>query len=153
MTSPDMLDISDLNDDDYRKAFVEVAFLMNAFMFTIDTIMGGKTAPVGRIAGRDMADKLPLEFVNPNLKEVIETLARHEQFNAGFDFSLQGNELKFGTCVVRDMCAVRNHPPGSPPCKLFHSYFDGIINGLLHRPVKSTFTSVGEECCLQIDVQ
>ena len=153
MTAADTDAINGLTEDDYRKAFVEVAFLMNAFAFTIDNIMGGNTAPAGRIAGRDTAGKLPLELNDPDLPEVIAALARHEQFESGFGFSLTGDELTFDRCVIREMCAVRNHEPGGPLCKLFHSYFDGVVNGLLSRPVKSTFVSVGDECRLQTAVQ
>lgn len=153
MTHSDMQDISGLSAEDYRKAFVEVSFLMNAFAFTIDNIMGGNTAPVGRIAGRDTAGKLPLELKDPDVGTVIATLAGHEQFEAGFEIALEGDELRFGRCVIREMCAVRDHEPGGPLCKLFHSYFDGIVNGLISRPVKSTFVEVGAECRLRTAVQ
>jgi hypothetical protein len=48
---------------------------------------------------------------------------------------------------------VRNIETGGALCHLFHSYFDGIVNGLLCRPVKSTIVSVGTECQLQTAVQ
>lgn len=153
MTTAEINDINGLTSEDYQKAFVEVAFLMNAFAFTIDNIMGGNTAPAGRIAGRDTASKLPLVLNDPDLQQVVDTLANHEQFEAGFGFSLSGDELTFGKCVIREMCAVRDHEPGGPLCKLFHSYFDGVVNGLLSRPVKSTIMSVGNECRLQTAVQ
>lgn len=151
MNTGDSSYVLDLSAEDYQKAMVEVAFLLDAFASTIDNIMGGNTAPVGRIAGRDTAQKLPLELHNPTLEEIIATLQR--QMQAGFDFSLLEGELRFKSCIIREMCGLRKIATGGPLCQLFHSYFDGIVNGLFCRPVKSTLSSVGEQCSLQIAVQ
>jgi hypothetical protein len=151
MNTTDSKYILDLSEEDYQKATVEVAFLLDAFASTIDNIMGGNTAPVGRIAGRDTAGKLPLNLANPTLQDIIKVLG--EQMHAGFDFSIDGDAMQFKSCIIRDMCAVRRIETGGALCRLFHSYFDGIVNGLLCRPVKSTINSVGAECQLQIDVQ
>ena len=140
-----------LSDEDYQKATVEVAFLLDAFASTIDNIMGGNTAPVGRIAGRDTAKKLPIALVDPTLQDIVGAL--QETMHAGFDFSLDDQGMLFQTCIIREMCALRKIETGGPLCRLFHSYLDGIINGLLCRPVKSTFVSVGDECRLQTVVQ
>ena len=75
MNSTDAGYVLDLTPEDYQKATVEVAFLLDAFASTIDNIMGGNTAPVGRIAGRDTAKKLPLELVDPSLQEIVAALA------------------------------------------------------------------------------
>jgi hypothetical protein len=141
----------ELTPEDYQKAYVEVAFLLDAFASTIDNIMGGKTAPVGRIAGRDTARKLPLDLSEPTLEEVITALS--EQMQAGFEFSLDQDTLLFKKCILREMCRLRNIEPGAALCRLFHAYFDGIANGLLCRPVKSKIISVGDECRLQSAVQ
>jgi hypothetical protein len=141
----------DLSQEDYQKATVEVAFLLDAFASTIDNIMGGNTAPVGRIAGRDTAKKLPIHLADPTLQDIVAALKEH--MNAGFDFTLEENGLVFRSCIIREMCAMRKIETGGALCHLFHSYFDGIINGLLCRPVKSTFISVGDECRLQTAVQ
>ena len=141
----------ELTPEDYQKAYVEVAFLLDAFASTIDNIMGGKTAPVGRIAGRDTARKLPLDLSEPTLQEVITALS--EQMQAGFEFSLDQDTLLFKKCILREMCRLRNIEPGAALCRLFHAYFDGIANGLLGRPVKSKLISVGDECRLQCAVQ
>lgn len=141
----------ELTREDYQKAYVEVAFLLDAFAGTIDTIMGGKTAPVGRIAGRDTARKLPVELAEPTLEGVVALLGTRMQ--AGFGFTLAGEELLFTRCIVRQMCALRKIEPGGALCRLFHAYFDGIANGLLGRPVRSTIESVCERCQLRIAVQ
>ncbi|GFO65572.1 hypothetical protein M1B72_04105 [Geomonas paludis] len=141
----------ELSADDYQKAYVEVAFLLDAFASTIDNIMGGNTAPVGRIAGRDTAEKLPLELSGASLEEVVGALSR--QMQAGFQFSLTGEQLTFERCILREMCGLRRIELGGALCRLFHAYFDGIANGLLCRPVKSTLVSVGDQCSFQTAVQ
>jgi hypothetical protein len=151
MNTTDTQYVLDLSQEDYQKATVEVAFLLDAFASTIDNIMGGNTAPVGRIAGRDTAKKLPLNLSDPTLQDILAAL--REKMQAGFDFALDEDGLRFKSCIIRDMCTMRKIETGGALCRLFHSYFDGIINGLLCRPVKSTISSVGTECLLQTAVQ
>lgn len=151
MNTTDAKYVLDLSPEDYQKATVEVAFLLDAFASTIDNIMGGNTAPVGRIAGRDTASKLPVNLTDPTLQDIINLLSK--QMHAGFDFKLDGDVMLFKSCIIRDMCGVRNIETGGALCRLFHSYFDGILNGLLCRPVKSTIVSVGDACRLQTAVQ
>jgi hypothetical protein len=151
MNPPDTSDVLGLSPEDYHRATVEVAFLLDAFASTIDNIMGGNTAPVGRIAGRDVAEKLPIHLSDPTLSDIVSVL--RERMGAGFDVSLDGDGLLFKSCILREMCAVRKIATGGALCRLFHSYFDGIVNGLLCRPVKSTIVSVGAECRLQTAVQ
>ena len=151
MNTTEARDVLDLSPEDYQKATVEVAFLLDAFASTIDNIMGGNTAPVGRIAGRDTARKLPIYLSEPTLPDVVDALS--SQMHAGFDFALDGDELVFNACIIRDMCALRKIETGGPLCHLFHSYLDGIVDGLICRPVKSTALSVGDQCRFQTAVQ
>jgi hypothetical protein len=139
--------------EDHRKAFDEVAFLLDIFTATIDNIMGGATAPVGRIAGRDMAKKLPIALDNPSLEEALGILA--ERMKSGFEFTLEsdGTEVAFGRCILRDVCALRNREMGEALCRLFHAYFDGIVNELVCRPVKSEIKACGETCRTTIRIQ
>lgn len=142
----------ELSAEDYQKGYVEVAFLLDAFASTVDNIMGGNTAPVGRIAGRDTAKKLPLQPADRTIGEVVAALG--EMMQAGFDFSLDKEELLFRRCILREMCRTRGINTGGALCRLFHAYLDGIANGLICRPVKSEVLKVGEEeCSFRIDVQ
>lgn len=147
--------IHDVSLEDHRKAFTEVAFLMDIFTATIDNIMGGATAPVGRMAGREMAKKLPINLHNPTLEEAVAVMA--PRMAAGFQFELTGSaneqEIVFDRCVLRDVCEQRKNKPGGPLCHLFHSYFDGIINELICRPVKSEIISCGQQCRLTVQTQ
>ncbi len=147
--------VQEVTMQDHQKAFSEVAFLIDIFTSTIDNTMGGATAPVGRIAGREMAKKLPVHLNNPSLAEAIDVLS--ERMKAGFEFSLEGSgaefDLFFNRCILRDVCSLRGIQTGSAMCRLFHSYFDGIVNELISRPVKSEIMSSGEQCRTRIKIQ
>jgi hypothetical protein len=135
--------------EDHDHAMMEVAFLVEAFASTIDNVMGGATGPVGRIAGRDMAKKLPLHLGDPSLTETLAALS--ERMKAGFDVtveSVSGNtaDTTVGTCFIRDLCLGSGKQPGGAACKLYHAYFDGIVNELMHRPVKSEIVQIGDSC-------
>lgn len=147
--------LQDTTLEDHKNAFNEVAFLMDIFTSTIDNIMGGATAPVGRIAGRGMARKLPLHLNNPSLEEAIAVLA--SRMKAGFEFSLEetdeGKKVVFNRCALRDVCSLRKIDTGGSMCRLFHAYFDGIVNELISRPVKSEIVSSGKQCVTQIRTQ
>lgn len=141
-----------MTPQDHQMAFTEVAFLIDSFANTIDNIMGGATAPVGRIAGRAMARKLPLSLDEPELSTVLKVLANRMQ--AGFQMTviLSGDniaDVSFDRCALREVCALRNTETGGAICKLFHAYFDGIVNELLHRPVKSEIVEAGQICSIR----
>jgi hypothetical protein len=146
MTNDNALQMS---PEDHQAAFTEVAFLIESFANTIDTIMGGATAPVGRIAGRSMARKMPLHLTDPSLESVLEVLATRMQAGFQMTASPAGDgsvDVVFGHCALRDVCALRKIETGSAVCRLFHAYFDGIVNELLHRPVKSEIVETGPVC-------
>jgi hypothetical protein len=77
--------------------------------------------------------------------------------SAGFQFVLERGdaeqELVFDRCVLRDVCAIRGIPTGGALCRLFHSYFDGILNELLSRPVKSEIVACGDQCRTTVRTQ
>lgn len=138
-----------MTPEDHQKAFTEVAFLIESFANTIDNIMGGATAPVGRIAGRAMARKLPLSLNDPSLTSVLEMLSKRMQ--AGFQITVMSTDdnaadVRFDRCALREVCSLRTIETGGAVCKLFHAYFDGIVNELLHRPVKSEIVEAGGAC-------
>ncbi|HBG06587.1 MAG: hypothetical protein A2075_15130 [Geobacteraceae bacterium GWC2_58_44] len=151
MSTSDDLYLIDLKPEDYRMAFTEVAFLMDSFAAAIDNIMGSVTAPVGRIAGRDTAKKLPVHLSDPTL-EVVAQLLR-ERMCAGFDFTLEQGKLSFSTCIVREVCALRGIETGGALCRLFHAYLDGMMDGLLYRPVKSAIIATGAICHVELEIR
>jgi hypothetical protein len=144
-----------LTMEDHQKAFTEVAFLIDIFTSTIDNIMGGATASVGRIAGRDTAKKYPIFLDNPSLTEAMEVIS--DRMKSGFAISLEtaGNDstVVFDRCILRDICVLRGIEKGNAMCKLFHAYFDGVVNELINRPVKSEITELGQQCRIRVKMQ
>lgn len=144
-----------LSQADYDNAFTEVSFLLDIFGSTIDDLMGGATDTVGRVAGRQMAKKLPLYLKDPRLEVVLEALAKH--FKAGFELRATCQpdhaELAFGHCLVREVCANRKIPLGGPLCHIFHAYLDGMVNELNFRPTKSTFEALPGECRVRMEIR
>jgi predicted hydrocarbon binding protein len=147
--------IMGLTLEDHKAAFTEVAFLIDIFAATIDNIMGGATSSVGRMAGRDTARKYPVYLENPSLEDAVAIVA--DRMKAGFGITLvsSGDEknLVFQRCIIRDICKQRNLEMGQALCRLFHSYFDGVIDELLNRPVKSEIAQCGETCRTTLMIQ
>jgi hypothetical protein len=142
--------------DDHDHAMMEVAFLVDAFASTIDNVMGGATGPVGRNAGRDMARKLPLHLGDPSLEETLAVL--NARMKSGYDASIVSvganeAETTVGTCFIRDLCTGSGKSTGGAACRLYHAYFDGIVNELMHRPVKSAIVEVGAACRIRTETQ
>lgn len=141
--------MSALTANDHEQAFREIAFLVDSFCRTIDSTMGGAVSPIGRIAGRDMARKLPIDQAAVDFRPAMEHLGT--RLKGGFDVTVSksddaGHEVAFGRCAIRNVCVARELPPGGPICRLFHCYLDGVVNELTQRPVKSEITAAGE-CC------
>jgi hypothetical protein len=144
-----------LTIEDHQKAFTEVSFLLNIFAATVQDLMGGATAPVGRIAGRQAASKLPVYIPEPTLDKVLAALS--ERLAHGFDISYRVNgqvaDMDFGRCAIREACRAQGLAPGRELCSLFHYYLDGMVNGLLHRPVKSSLSQTGDRCTTRLDTR
>lgn len=141
--------------EDHRKAFTEVAFLIDIFTATIDNIMGGSTASVGRMAGRETAKKYPLLLNNPSLDEAMRVIS--DRMKSGFTLRLEtvgdDSAVVFDRCVFRDICELRGIDMGKALCRLFHAYFDGVLNELINRPVKSEIVECGRPCRTTIRIQ
>lgn len=68
--------------EEHRLAFIEVSFLLSIFATTVHDMMGGATAPVGRVAGRQAAAKLPVHLPEPTPAAVLEVVK--EQLKPAF---------------------------------------------------------------------
>lgn len=139
----------------HERAMTEVSFLIDIFASTVDDMMGGATASVGRIAGRQMGRKLPVYLEEPDLPTVLAAVA--ERLKRGFDISVHGSgestRLEFGRCVIRQACALQGRKPGDAACRIFHHYLDGIVNELLGRPVRSSVGSSGDRCSCAVEIR
>lgn len=149
------LGCTSLTVEDHRKALLEVSFLLEIFADTVHDLMGGATRPVGRIAGRGAARKLPVYLPDATLEAALSALAA--QCARGFEITSQvassAAELRFGRCAIREACRARGLEPGGRLCQLFHYYLDGVTNELCRRPVRSTLKVVGEACAATLEVR
>lgn len=143
------------SERDHELAMTEVSFLIDIFASTVDDMLGGATASVGRIAGRQMGKKLPIYLADPDLPAVLAAVA--ERLGRGFEIEVSGTgaqtRLRFGRCVVRQACALQGKKPGDSACRIFHHYLDGIVNELLRRPVRSHLEDVGEACSCTVETR
>jgi hypothetical protein len=139
----------------HRKAFAEVSFLLDAYAGTVTGLMGGATASVGRIAGRNMARKMPVYLPEASLEKTLVVLG--EQMGNGFDLKStvddHGADISFGRCAIREICRVRNLAPGGDLCRLFHYYADGIVNEICLRPTKTSILETGETCRIRLEAK
>ena len=140
---------------DHTQALTEVSFLLDVFATTVDELMGGATASVGRIAGRHMARKLPVYLSEPALAPALEAVAGNlaSGFEIAYECRENGADLHFGSCLVRTVCGQRGREIGGPLCRLFHAYLDGIVNDLICRPVKSQIAPGAESCHASLAVR
>jgi hypothetical protein len=80
-----------------------------------------------------------------------------DRMKSGFAISLEtaGNDstVVFDRCILRDICVLRGIEKGNAMCKLFHAYFDGVVNELINRPVKSEITELGQQCRIRVKMQ
>ena len=136
--------------EDHQKAKTEISFLLEIFASTIVELMGGATRTVGRMAGRHMAEKLPVYLPNPTLESVLSAVAEH--YSAGYDIQYKCDEnaadLTFGRCAIRDILKERNLEVGGDLCKVFHYALAGVVNQLLDRGAKGVIVKPGNDTCL-----
>ncbi len=148
-------EIAELTEEDHDKVFTEVCFLLDIFASTIDDVMGGSTATVGRIAGRRMARKLPIYLPHPSPSEVLSAFSEH--MKAGFEISHRDGDgsllISYGRCAIREVCRQRGIPTGGSLCKLFHEFTDGVVNELSSRPTKATILRSGDTCETRMDTR
>lgn len=140
--------------EDHQKAKTEISFLLEIFADTIVELMGGATATVGRMAGRHIAEKLPVYLPNPDLESVM--LAVKEHFASGYDISFKceedAAELIFGRCAIRDILKERGIEVGGDLCKVFHYALAGIVNQLLKKGAKGIIVTPGEQCVTRVEI-
>ena len=140
--------------EDHQKAKTEISFLLEIFAATIVELMGGATRTVGRMAGRHMAEKLPVYLPDPTLESVLSAVSEH--FSSGYDikFTCQKDvaELTFGKCAIRDILRERNIEVGGDLCKVFHYALAGIVNQLLNRGAKGVIVKPREQGLTRVEL-
>jgi len=134
--------------EDHNKAFVEVSFLLDMFVNTIEVFVGKSTPSLAVAAGRKMAQNMPIYLDEPNAGMALSEMIR--VFSEGFDIngSLDGNEalISIDQCPIRSVCLERGLDLDGPTCQMFHYYVAGIMAELTGSPARPATIDTGEKC-------
>lgn len=138
-----------LTMDDYDKAFIEVSFLLDMFVATIETFIGKSTPSLAVAAGRKMAANLPITLDEPTPECALTELVgffREQQMEIDGHFTGSEAALSLTHCPIRSVCLARNMEIDGHVCQMFHYYMAGIMAELTGRPVRPKTLATGETC-------
>ena len=151
MNSPSELN---LTGEDYDKAFIEVSFLLDILVSTIEDFVGKSTPSLAVAAGRRMARNMPVHLEDTHPASVLAEFIRV--------FSLQQMEIEgrmeeqgravvsLSHCPIRSVCATRGMEIDGQLCQMFHYYLAGILAELSGRPARPKTLATGETCAFQV---
>ena len=138
-----------LSLEEHDQAFIELSFLVEVFVQTVGSLIGGASATVGRTAGKHLARKLPLHLEEKSMAAVLEGLSR--QGAGGFEMSYScdksGADMEYGRCAIREACKVRGQELGGEMCKMYHFFVSGMVEQLVGERVPPRITESGPEKC------
>ncbi len=149
-----MIDTIELRQtmEDHDKAFVEVSFLLDMFVETIEAFVGKSTPSLAVAAGRKMAKNMPIYLDEPNAQLALSEMVR--VFSEGFDIkgSFTGKEasLTIDHCPINSVCKERGLQLDGPACQMFHYYIAGIMAELTGSPARPTTVSAGDQCVFKL---
>jgi len=149
-----MIDCIELKQtmEDHDRAFVEVSFLLDMFVDTIETFVGKSTPSLAVAAGRKMAKNMPIYLEEPNGPAALSEMVR--VFSEGFDIKgeFAGKEamITIDHCPIRSVCLERNLSLDGATCQMFHYYVAGIMAELTGSPARPTTIGAGERCSFKL---
>lgn len=142
-----------LTAEDHDKAFIEVCFLLDMFVDTIEQFVGKSTPSLAVAAGRRMANNMPiyLEEKTPEnaLAELVRVFTIQQMEIAG---EMKGNEahISISHCPIGSVCRERNMEINGSACQMFHYYIAGIMAEFIGRPARPTTITTGETCTFKL---
>lgn len=149
-----MIDCVELKQtmEDHDKAFVEVSFLLDMFVDTIETFVGKSTPSLAVAAGRKMAKNMPIYLDEPNPRQALGEMVR--VFSEGFDikgsFAGKEAEIVIRHCPIRSVCLERSLEIDGATCQMFHYYIAGIMAELTGSPARPATIAAGESCTFKL---
>ena len=149
-----MIDCIELKQtmQDHDKAFIEVSFLLDMFIDTIEKFVGKSTPSLAVASGRKMAQNMPIYLEEPNAGKALDEMIR--VFSEGFDIkgSFEGKEatIEIDHCPIRSVCLERNLDINGPTCQMFHYYIAGIMAELTGSPARPQTIETGEKCTFKL---
>jgi hypothetical protein len=138
-----------LTTEEYDKAFIEVSFLLDMFVSTIETFIGKSTPSLAVAAGRKMALNMPIHLEDPCPENALEALVRfftEQQMEIQGHFDGAEGVLTLDHCPIRSVCVERKMEIDGYVCQMFHYYIAGIMAELTSRPVRPRTLAAGERC-------
>lgn len=142
-----------LTAEDHDKAFIEVCFLLDMFVDTIEQFVGKSTPSLAVAAGRKMAANMPIHLTDPTPENALSELVRVftiQQLEIEGKMDNGAAVIDINHCPIRDVCLNRNMDMDGSACTMFHYYVAGIMAELTGRPTRPTTVSTGEACCFKL---
>ena len=138
--------------EDHDKAFVEVSFLLDMFVATIEQFVGKSTPSLAVASGRKMANNMPIYLDEPDAAKALSEMIR--VFSEGFDIkgSFEGKEatIEIDHCPIRSVCQERKLEINGATCQMFHYYIAGIMAELTGSPARPKTIETGEKCTFKL---
>jgi len=143
----------ELTVEDHDKAFIEVCFLLDMFVDTIEQFVGKSTPSLAVAAGRKTALNMPIHLTDPTPENALSELVRV--------FTIQQMEIEgkmdggtavidINHCPIGEVCKNRGMELDGSACQMFHYYVAGIMAELTGKPTRPTTVSAGEACCFKL---
>ena len=142
-----------LTPEDHDKAFIEVCFLLDMFVDTIEQFVGKSTPSLAVAAGRKMAKNMPVYLdentVEKALSELVRVFTIQQMEITG---EIEGNEaaISISHCPIGAVCKERNMELDGSACQMFHYYIAGIMAEFTGKPARPKTMSVGESCTFRL---
>ena len=138
-----------LTAEDHDKAFIEVCFLLDMFVDTIEQFVGKSTPSLAVAAGRKMANNMPIYLKEPTPENALSELVRVFQIQQlEISGEMDGGQasITLSHCPIGAMCKERGMELDGAACQMFHYYVAGIMAEFTGRPTRPTTISTGETC-------
>ena len=138
-----------LTSEDHDKAFIEVCFLLDMFVDTIEKFVGKSTPSLAVAAGRKMAKNMPIHLTDPTpenaLSELVRVFTIQQMEIAG---EMEGAEasIRIDNCPIGAVCKERNMDLDGAACQMFHYYVAGIMAEFTGRPARPKTIETGTSC-------
>ncbi len=142
-----------LTGEDHDKGFIEICFLLDMFVDTIEKFVGKSTPSLAVAAGRKMAANMPIHLTDPTPENALAELVRVftiQQMEIEGKIEDGAAVINLNHCPIRDVCLNRNMELDGSTCQMFHYYVAGIMAELTGRPARPTTITAGESCSFKL---
>ncbi len=138
-----------LTAEDHDKAFIEVCFLLDMFVSTIEQFVGKSTPSLAVAAGRRMAKNMPVYLTEPTPEQALSELVRVFTIQQmEIEGNVEGNQatISISHCPIGSVCKERKMEIDGSACQMFHYYMAGIMAEFTGRPARPKTVATGETC-------